>query len=161
MGWRSISCLTSRRGGWWQEADGNKSNVTWGSEGRPHWEEDAWAGVHLEALWGKGIPGRIPQEPCGNMCPRGPGRCGQSSARGSVQKMRSENGERSWREADGTAPHGPLSVLWCTFTSQKGGESWGVLSRGHFRGSPLAAVLRVDCRKARRKQTSLEANVVV
>lgn len=39
------------------------------------------------------------------------GRCGQSSARGSVRKMRSENGERSWREADGTAPHGPLSVL--------------------------------------------------
>lgn len=83
MGWRSVSCLTSSRGEWWwHEADRDGSNVTWGSEGRPHLEEDTSAGVHLEALWGKG-----------NMCSQGPvwpEQCKRACAEDEIREQRAE-----------------------------------------------------------------------
>lgn len=144
MGWRSVSCLTLRRGGWWWRKRQARTEATFHGEVKVGLTEKRTLEQEstLKLFGGRAFQAEYSQSPVATVCPQGPvwpEQCKRECAEEDIGEWRAE---WVWGRLY-SAPWATLSALKCTFTSQKGGASWGVLSRGHFRGSPLAAVLKL------------------
>lgn len=131
--------------------DRRRSNFTWAGEGRPREKTTVGRGSTSRLSGGRAFQAEHSQgvlrQECALMWLES---CEREGVEGEIRQRRADRASGRLHSA---------SMGHCQEGSHKGFQA--ERPDVHFRGSPLAVVLRVDYMRARMEQTSLEANVAI